>query len=150
MNTFPWGFVKPYTAFGNFNNSTIQGMWVLRCIDMVNGNTGVLQGWGMRINNAVGIAKNNNNIPERFMLYQNYPNPFNPTTLIGFDIPKDANVTVRIYDLIGREVQTVVNEFKKAGSYKFNFDASLLSSGSYFYEINAGDFRDTKKMVLIK
>ena len=85
-----------------------------------------------------------------FQLYQNYPNPFNPTTDIKFDIPKDANVKVKIYDILGREVASVINEFKKAGEYSISYDASNLASGIYIYKIEANDLTDAKKMILIK
>jgi hypothetical protein len=96
------------------------------------------------------LGRNSNEIPSEFMLHQNYPNPFNPVTNIGFDIPKDAEVNITVYDMLGREVQVLANEFKQAGSYEINFDASHLSSGTYFYRLTAGDFKSIKKMVIIK
>jgi hypothetical protein len=92
----------------------------------------------------------NNNIPKKFDLSQNYPNPFNPVTNIKFDLPKDIFVTMKIYDILGREIKTLVNEFKKAGSYITAFNGSELSSGIYFYRIQAGNFVQVKRMVLIK
>ena len=89
-------------------------------------------------------------IPGRFNLSQNYPNPFNPTTSINFDIPVDSRVTISLFDLSGREVAKLVNDFRTAGYYSVNFNASNLSSGTYFYRIDAGSFTDTKKMLLIK
>ena len=91
-----------------------------------------------------------NNIPAVFMLYQNYPNPFNPSTLIKFDILKTGNVTIKIYDITGREVSVLVNEVKTPGSYRVRFNAVNLSSGIYFYTMNTGDYFASKKMVLIK
>jgi hypothetical protein len=98
----------------------------------------------------VGIIGNSNNIPKDFALHQNYPNPFNPSTIISFDIPREAFVTVKVYDISGKEVTTIVNESKRAGSYNITFNASSLSSGIYFYKITAGDFISTKKMALVK
>lgn len=92
----------------------------------------------------------NSNIPKSFDLKQNYPNPFNPITNINFDLPKNILVTIKIYDLLGREIKTLVNEFKNAGSYIVSFNGSELASGVYFYRIQAGDFVSVKKMVLIK
>jgi len=89
-------------------------------------------------------------IPSRFNLYQNYPNPFNPTTNIKFDLPKDVNVSIRIYDILGREVILIADGFYKAGTYSINFDGSNLSTGTYFYRIQAGDYVDAKKMLMIK
>jgi photosystem II stability/assembly factor-like uncharacterized protein len=98
----------------------------------------------------VGIQNTNNQVPNNYSLSQNYPNPFNPTTTINFSIPNSSNVSLKIYDILGNEVMTVVNEFKHAGNYSVNFDASRLSSGVYFYTITAGNFKDTKKMMLTK
>lgn len=101
-------------------------------------------------NPVIGIAGNNNQLPEGFILYQNYPNPFNPSTAIEFYIPKRSFVSLKIYDIIGREVSIVAGEYKSAGKHSLKFDASKLSSGIYFYTIIAGDFKETKKMVLVK
>jgi len=100
------------------------------------------------------ISSNTNITPKTFKLHQNYPNPFNPTTNIKYEIPRDANVSIKIYDLLGREVFNV-NEYKTAGSYEVLFDGSNLASGLYFYSIKAETsqrdvFTETKKMVLIK
>ena len=97
-------------------------------------------------NNHISI---NSSIPGNFKLYQNYPNPFNPVTSIKYDIPKDNFVNIRIYDLLGREVFSS-GEFKKAGSYEVKFDGTNFASGMYFYSLESGSFRETKKMVLIK
>ena len=88
--------------------------------------------------------------PNRFTLSQNYPNPFNPTTAISYQLPAVSYVTLKVYDLLGREVATLVNEVKQAGSYSANWDASRLSSGVYFYQLEAGQFRETKRMILMK
>jgi photosystem II stability/assembly factor-like uncharacterized protein len=98
----------------------------------------------------VGITSSNGNIPKDFALYQNYPNPFNPVTYIQFDLPKESYVTLKVYDISGKEIKTLVNEYRRAGSYNFLFDASSLSSGVYFYKLNAGDFTKTMKMILVK
>ncbi|MCE1163985.1 MAG: S8 family peptidase [Bacteroidetes bacterium] len=99
---------------------------------------------------SVGIRQIESEIPTVFSLSQNYPNPFNPVTSIVFGLPKDENVSLKVYDLLGREVRTVVNEFKKAGTYQVGFDASSLSSGVYFYRIQAGMYSDIKRMVVVK
>jgi hypothetical protein len=90
------------------------------------------------------------NLPGEFKLLQNYPNPFNPSTSITYSIPVKSDVTVKIFDILGKEIKTLVNESKDAGSYSINFNASELSSGVYFYTIKAGKFTETKKMALIK
>jgi len=85
-----------------------------------------------------------------FALHQNYPNPFNPSTKISYQIPNSGNVTLKVFDLLGNEVATVVDEFKTVGSYKVDFNASTLPSGAYFYRLKSGSLIQTKKMLLIK
>ena len=89
-------------------------------------------------------------IPKVFSLSQNYPNPFNPTTTIKYSLPTDTKVVIKIYDILGKEVKTLVNDFKKAGFYQETFDGTNLASGVYFYHIEAGKFIQSKKMVLVK
>ncbi|MFH0736775.1 MAG: T9SS type A sorting domain-containing protein [bacterium] len=91
-----------------------------------------------------------NQIPTEYVLNQNYPNPFNPSTTISFSIPNDGFVTLKIYDLLGKEITELVNQKLSAGNYKYNFDASNLTSGIYFYTIGCNDFTSTKKMILAK
>jgi len=88
--------------------------------------------------------------PLTFQLKQNYPNPFNPSTKINYQISQNDFVSLKVYNILGNEVTTLVNENKPAGSYEVNFDASLLSSGTYFYKLQAGSFVETKKMILLK
>jgi len=90
------------------------------------------------------------NFPTEFSLHQNYPNPFNPNTRISWQSPVSSHQTLKIYDVLGNEVATLVNEFRNAGSYEVDFNASALSSGVYFYKLQAGLFVQTKKMVLMK
>jgi len=93
-------------------------------------------------------------VPEKFNLSQNYPNPFNPTTTINFDIPFDGNVNIKLYDLTGKEISKIVNEYKTAGYYTINFNASSLPSGVYIYRLSADtegkNFSVEKKMMLVK
>ena len=99
---------------------------------------------------ASGITQNGNNIPTEYALSQNYPNPFNPTTNIKFDLPKQGLVSLKVYDVIGKEVATLVNEVKSAGSYNVDFNGTNLSSGVYFYRLETDNFIDVKRMILIK
>jgi hypothetical protein len=92
----------------------------------------------------------NSNMPKEFKLTQNFPNPFNPMTKINFALPKQGFVTLKIYDIIGREIKTLVNEVKQTGYYTVDFNGSSLASGVYFYRIQSGDFISVKRMVLIK
>jgi hypothetical protein len=89
-------------------------------------------------------------IPDNYSLSQNYPNPFNPTTNIDFCIPTASRVALKVYNVIGQEVATLVNEEMKAGNYQVNFNASHLSSGVYFYRLTAGSFVMNKKFTLLK
>ena len=100
--------------------------------------------------NLVGIKSINDLIPAKFSLYQNYPNPFNPQTKIKFIISKQSFAKLIIYDILGREVATLVNEELKPGTYSFDWDGSNYASGIYFYQLAAGDYVQTKKMVLLK
>jgi|GEM_PF-3752640 len=88
--------------------------------------------------------------PCKFQLLQNYPNPFNASTIIRFGIEKKSDVTLTIYDILGREVTTIINETKQPGSYEVRFDGSELSSGTYFYRLQAGEMVETKRMMLLK
>jgi hypothetical protein len=91
-----------------------------------------------------------NMLPTNFALSQNYPNPFNPNTSIAYELPKSGFISVKVYDLLGREVAALVNEFKQAGSYQITWKADNLGSGVYFYKMQAGSFTSTKKMILMK
>jgi len=97
------------------------------------------------------IAQQHEYLPEGFDLMQNYPNPFNPKTTISYTIPQSGFVELKIYNMLGREIQTAVNQFQQAGIYSFDFDASNLSNGVYFYHLKVGNrFSETKKMLYLK
>ena len=98
----------------------------------------------------ISIESNFVEIPDEYELVGNYPNPFNPTTKISYQLPNKAQVTLKIYDLLGREVAILVNEEKQAGKYEVEFDASSLSSGVYLYRISINDFVKTMKMMVVK
>lgn len=100
--------------------------------------------------NVVGINYSNLLTPEKYSLGQNYPNPFNPTTKIRFDIKQSGLVKLTIYDMLGREVKSLVNENLNVGSYEADFDGSRLTSGVYFYKIDVGNYTEVKKMTLVK
>lgn len=99
---------------------------------------------------VVGLELFNNDKPVEFKLYQNFPNPFNPTTEIRYSIAEESFVSLKIYNVLGEEVKTLVNEYKSVGNYKKTFDASSLRSGIYIYRVQAGNFVDVKKMILVK
>ncbi|MCI0450555.1 MAG: T9SS type A sorting domain-containing protein [Chlorobi bacterium] len=100
--------------------------------------------------NTTGIHITSGEVPAEFTLSQNYPNPFNPVTNIAFSIPQSGLVTLKVYDISGKEMAVLVNQQMLAGSYRVDFDASSLSSGVYFYKLSSENYSATKKMVLIK
>ena len=111
----------------------------------------------VRINNIFyGDSTNLTDVQESiqtvndFQLFQNFPNPFNPSTTINYSVPKQSNVTIVIYDVLGRKISALVNEEKSIGNYTVEFNASFLSSGIYFYQMKVNDFVDTKKMILLR
>ncbi|MGA8265493.1 MAG: T9SS type A sorting domain-containing protein, partial [Ignavibacteriaceae bacterium] len=121
---------------------------------MVNSVSGVwTDAWSFKVDTTsttVGVEDPGNTIPQKYYLSQNYPNPFNPSSIINYEIPKSSLVTLKVYDVLGREVATLVNEEKHTGRYNVTFSASKYSSGVYFYRITAGNFSQIKKMVLLK
>jgi hypothetical protein len=95
-------------------------------------------------------VEDDDNSLNNFSLEQNYPNPFNPSTKISWQSPLSGHQTIKVYDVLGNEVATLVDEFKEAGSYEINFDASFLSGGVYFYKLKSDSFVEIKKMILLK
>lgn len=138
-----------YQTFGN--NSFYS-------INFIDNNNGWIGGGNASFTNIykttnggpVFVNQNNENTPTKYSLSQNYPNPFNPITNIKFNVAKMSDVKIVIYDVTGREVQTLVNESLKPGTYETSFDGGMLNSGVYFYKITAGEFSETNKMLLIK
>ncbi len=92
----------------------------------------------------------NDKLPDNFELGNNYPNPFNPTTLIQYSLPENVFVTLKVFDMLGREVAVLVNAYQEAGYKSVEFDAKDLPSGIYIYKISAGKFISAKKMILIR
>jgi len=89
-------------------------------------------------------------LPTEYSLSQNYPNPFNPSTNIKYSVPQPSQVQIKVYDVLGNEIETLVNEEKPAGTYELTWNAANLSSGIYFYQLKAGEYVNTKKMILLK
>jgi len=155
------GTFAPSNPLSVFNGASSEpdGYWVLKITDTQTGETGYLQSWCLSVSyfsyiGGIGTVT----VPNYYLLKQNYPNPFNPSTKIEYAIPKYGNVKIIVYDLLGREIAVLINEYVNPGIYTVNFDASELSSGIYFYSMvvrdpsaNSGQsFTDTKKMLLIK
>lgn len=132
------------------------GEHYLRLVTNVTGDAGY--SLGNIVNDNTTLAKKKyvkvnfigNGVPITYSLEQNYPNPFNPATTIRYQIPKDGMVTLKVYDILGAEVATLVNEEKVAGKYEVNFNASNLASGVYIYRLNVSAYVNVKKMVLLK
>jgi photosystem II stability/assembly factor-like uncharacterized protein len=103
-----------------------------------------------KISTSTGVNTITNQMPNTFELYQNYPNPFNPTTTIEYQIPSQSFIVLKIFDLLGREVATLINEKKDAGSYSVQWNASKQSSGVYFYQLSAEGFVNIKKLIFLK
>lgn len=103
-----------------------------------------------RIQTITKVGRKDNSTPAKFALKQNYPNPFNPSTSIEYQIPANGFVTLRVFDLVGREVRTLVDGLQNAGTYRVNFEASELWSGMYFYTLEYRGYKTAKKMLLIK
>jgi hypothetical protein len=108
----------------------------------------LIEGSNKTLNKKINLA--GGNIPKTYNLFQNYPNPFNPSTTIRYQIPKPGAVTLNMYDILGREVATLVNENKIEGSYDYSFNASRFASGIYIYQLRVNDYVSSKKMILIK
>jgi subtilisin-like proprotein convertase family protein len=154
------GRFRPSRPLSVFNSAEHTGSWVLRVYDRAIGNTGVLRAWRMELQflqSVSGVVQQGDASPAAFSLFQNYPNPFNPSTHIPFSVRgsgfvEDGSnvVTLKVYDMLGREVRTLVNENLQPGSYAVTFDASGLASGLYLYRLQAGAFAETKKMILMR
>ena len=102
------------------------------------------------ITNVVSVLNNGTGVPDAYSLSQNFPNPFNPSTKISFGIPESGNVNLKILDISGKEVASLVNGYFSAGNYSVNFRPENIASGIYFYVIQAGNFVESRKMTLIK
>jgi choice-of-anchor B domain-containing protein len=104
----------------------------------------------VRPTTLTGVSNTGNNTPTSFSLYQNFPNPFNPSTTIKFSLPKNTFVNIKVYDITGKKVAQLVDDYKTAGEYEVNYDASALASGVYFYTLKSDGFAETKRMTLVK
>jgi len=146
------GRFRPQGILFNLNEQQLAGNWILQIYDSKAGDQGTLLNWCLQTayENQIGIKEINSEIPDKFMLFQNYPNPFNPSTIIRFQIKDSRFVTLKIYDILGKEVATLVNEKLQPGVYEVPFSENRLSSGIYLYILESGDFREIKKMMLIK
>jgi hypothetical protein len=143
QNTFAYARVK---FKPNANNQTFTSLITISSSDTVK--TVNLTGYSN--SQTAGIATLSTQIPDKFALSQNFPNPFNPTTKINFAVPYRSYVSLKVFDMNGREVSALVNNTLQAGTYQYDFDGSSLTSGTYFYKLETSDFTSTKKLILIK
>jgi len=111
---------------------------------------GGLYVWRRSLSEIIGIQSISTETPSKYSLSQNYPNPFNPITKIKFALQKSSNVNITVYDMIGKEIEVLVNEQLREGTYQTEWNGNSFSSGVYFYKISAGDFTETRKMLLVK
>jgi photosystem II stability/assembly factor-like uncharacterized protein len=140
---------------GGLQNITLRDLFILNeNYIWVSGDSGTVKGLVFRTSTggASFVKKIANNLPDKYELYQNNPNPFNPTTNIKYQISNNLSqqVTLKVYDMLGKEIATLVNEKQSPGMYEVTFDGSNFASGVYFYRIQAGDFVQVKKMLMIK
>ena len=145
---------SPALSGANFSNPNLTGFETTTFVGAF-GTTNWTAGWAnFNPKNytaaPIGIQQISSEIPFAYKLNQNYPNPFNPSTKINFALPKSSFVTLKVFDVTGREVASLINDNLNVGTYEFDFNASKLNSGIYFYRINADGFTATKKMMLIK
>ncbi len=147
------GNFKPYEALSKFNSVDPSGTWVLKVLNKSRGATGTLESWGISfdaVSNPTAVRKEPPAGPAGYRLFQNYPNPFNPSTIISYQLSGSGHLKIVIYNILGDEIRTLVNENKPAGTYSVKFDGANLSSGIYFYRITSGNFSLVKKMILMK
>jgi hypothetical protein len=145
------GVFQPSNPLFPFDGPFDSGWWRLQIVDTVGGDSGFLRAWCLQITySVISGGVHTVEIPNHYLLNQNYPNPFNPSTKIKFGIPKSANVKLTVYDVLGREVRVLVNQFKHPNTYEVDFDGSALPSGVYFYKLVTDDFTSTKKMLMLK
>jgi len=163
----PTAYSYPLFLWSNYNNSNLVGMECTAGCE-VNGRPHLLEGRDFINNGTIPkpgytsftyphpLRQNDptfvedEQIAKDFVLYQNYPNPFNPTTVISYQLPVSITLNIKVYDVLGNEVATLVDEFKNAGTYEVIFDGSNLSSTIYYYQLIAGNYIQTRKMLLLK
>ncbi len=147
------GSYRPESPLSKFIGLPLNGSWKIKIFNEGAGDTGNLTAWCLNIvYDYITSVSGNEITPEKFSLYQNYPNPFNPVTKIKFDISGSsaAQTLLSVYDMLGREVEVLVNKELSPGTYEVDFDGSKYASGIYYYSLKTYEFSDVKKMVLIK
>jgi hypothetical protein len=146
------GSFRPEQPLNTYNSQSPAGSWELIMLDNAGGDTGILKAWCITFQFTCPTGGLQTvEIPVKYILGQNYPNPFNPVTTIKYGLPKFGKTNLVVYDILGRVVTKLVdNDFKDAGTYEVKWDATNFSSGIYFYTLESGSYKETKKMLLIK
>ncbi len=139
-------FKRPFTLDAGWKSSNCAVVAFVQAQD----SKAIIQAAVKNVSDMISEVRQENTVPDMFSLEQNYPNPFNPSTTIRYSIPASGTVTLAVYDLLGREVATLINGEQPAGRSEVQWDASHAGSGIYYYKMRAGSFTDTKKMFLIK
>jgi hypothetical protein len=144
------GRYRPESVLSQFDNQSTSGYWAIKILNMSLTDTARLTDWCIDFSyyNPIGITANQQ--PEKFSLSQNFPNPFNAMTKIKYNLLKQGQVNITVYDILGREVKVLINEIQKPGGYEIYWDAVNMPSGVYFYRLVHPDFTESRKMVLIK
>jgi len=161
ITTKPDGMSNAYVLYTNNGGSSWMwqpissdnhSIYSIHFFDALNG--GLICGNGLIFHTTsggiTGVEEVNNSTLSGYFLSQNYPNPFNPSTIISYSLPVTSQVSLKVYDVLGNEVATLVNDYKSAGSYYVDFNSINLSSGVYFYSLTAGSFTETKKLILLR
>ena len=145
------GSFRPEVPLTAFNGHLATGNWVMFMADNAAGDVGFLKAWCITFEMQCPLGGVQTvEVPFAYKLSQNYPNPFNPVTTIKYGLPKYGNTKLVVYNITGQVVKTLVDEFKDAGTYEVTFDAANFASGVYFYTLESGSFKETKKMLLVK
>jgi len=142
--------LKNYNGVIDVDFETIWGVGHVQAEDTGSANTNFIQWVNSCVAVPTGILQETTETPSSFQLFQNYPNPFNPSTKISWQSPVGSQQTLKIFDILGNEVAILIDEFKPAGKYEVEFYAASLPSGVYFYQLRAGNFIETRKMLLMK
>lgn len=144
------GSYRPQNSFANLLNTNLNGRWILRVYDKASGNQGTLLNWCIIFKYYIPVSITGTSSPVSFALKQNYPNPFNPLTRIGFSLEKNSQVNLKIFDQLGREVQTLINGFLTQGEYESVWNAKNSPSGVYYYRLETEEKSETRRMLLTK
>jgi hypothetical protein len=153
QSTIPWSVIDMGFGVSSSNATTVTSLVGQAFIGTISGSSSVIETGFLTdtlLRGSVVSVAEPQSVPIEFRLHQNYPNPFNPITTIRFEVPKTTMVTLKVYDLLGQEVLSLIDGEKSAGVHAVRFDASGLSSGMYICRIRAGDFVEAKRLLLLK